>query len=74
MIRTLNRIRLRLGLFRWKNYGSIRWCPPFDDTYDLVIGVWEWTCLGRCDYTRLRRDAIAHIRKCVKSGKTGAKE
>lgn len=59
----LHRLRLRLGLFRWKNYAWI------DE------GVWEWH--DRVSPFRgiqpacpliTRRQVVRHIRRCVRQG------
>jgi hypothetical protein len=69
MIRTLNRIRLRLGLFHWWNYA---WIMPSNGSAGIGYEVHWWRPRSLMMYADSNHcylnDAIAHIRSHVKSG------
>lgn len=70
ILHSLNRLRLRLGLFRWRSYAWIdHVCGSAGECYEV-----HWyhprTLAIYADSAYLyMEDAIAHIRRCVKKGK-----
>lgn len=67
VLHILTRIRLRLGLFRWRNYGRIYQCCP-DSLHSSIWTVyWGDKIYGEGSFGS-RREAIHHIRRCVKQG------
>ena len=82
IIAKLNRVRLRLGLFRWGNYAEIT-MNVLDEpeigvtthgdscTASVTTGKWGIRWLdGTPDSSQFMwcADAIAHIRRCVRQG------
>ena len=68
LLPTLNRLRLRLGLFRAENYATFRLIAQ---TGRPLAPFWvvHWISYdGNDGCFRDRRQAIAHIRRCVKKG------
>ena len=83
LLRTLNRLRLRLGLFRWKNYARLEFVevdPPITryyrsggngSTFTVRFGYYRIKWLrGRLEKKRFlwQGDAVDCIRRCVRQG------
>jgi hypothetical protein len=82
ILRSLNRLRLRLGLFRWRNYGRIVTCFKENHLYGQLLSrtarelfgydtfyTITWSNGKRCKKKfDLQWQAIAHIRRCVRRG------
>jgi hypothetical protein len=70
ILHSLNRLRLRLGLFFWWNHA---WVMPSNGSAGDGFEVHWWhpralTMYADSNHAYLT-DAIAHIRRCVRSGR-----
>jgi hypothetical protein len=79
----LHRLRLRLGLFRWKNYADIfpeDFSEPVSSLFTYLTGTtvtvqrYRWRVCNwpaspvTAGVFESYRDAIRHIRRCVRQG------